>query len=311
MQASPRNRSRRPGLEQNGVALIVAMLVAALAAAVAVSVATAQSQWSSQVEHRRDQVEAQSIAIAGIAWARAIVSADAPGIDHLGEPWALPLPPTPVENGDVQGRIVDAQSMLNVNTLASAQHAQAAQRRFARLFGALGIPASTLASMTDWVDADDAPRPDGAEDAWYMAQADASLAANAPATRFEELAYVRGMTSQAMTRLAPFVTALPGDTPVNVNTAPPAVLDALLDGVEPGALAALVALRNQHPFARVDDFRAALPSGVSIIDPGLVSVDTRYFLVFVRARQGETVAVARALIERDAGSSTVVWQTVD
>ncbi|HSC22734.1 MAG TPA: type II secretion system minor pseudopilin GspK [Casimicrobiaceae bacterium] len=304
----PPSAARPP---QRGLALIVAMLVAALAAAVAISVATAQSQWLAQVEHRRDQVEAQSIATAGIAWARAIVEADAPGIDHLGEPWALPLPPTPVENGDVQGRIVDAQSMLNVNTLGSAQHASAAQQRFARLFAALAIPAPALASLTDWLDADDAAGNGGAEDAWYMAQDEPSLAANGAATRFEELSAIRGMTPQTMERLAPFVTALPGDAPVNVNTAPSAVLSALLDGIDPAALATLVADRRLHPFARVEDFRNRLPPGVSIIDPALVSVDTHYFLVFVRARQGETIANARALIQRDASTSSVVWQTVE
>ena len=294
-----------------GLALIVAMLVAALAAAVAVSVATAQSQWLSQVEHRRDQVEAQSIATAGIAWARAIVQASPPGIDHLGEPWALPLPPTPVENGDVQGRIVDTQSMLNVNTLASAQHASLAQQRFAHLFAALGIPASTLASIADWVDADDMPSAGGAEDSWYLAQDDASLAANGAVSRFEELAVVRGMNAQAMMRVAPFVTALPGDTPVNVNTAPAEVLAAILTGIEPGALAALVAERKQHPFTSIADFRAKLPSSASLIDPDLVSVETHYFLVFVRARQGETIANAQALIRRDAAASSIVWQTVE
>lgn len=304
---------RAKALRQHGLALIVAMLVAALAAAVAVSVATAQSQWSSQVEHRRDQVEAQSIALAGIAWARAIVLADAPGIDYLGEPWALPLPPTPVENGDVQGRIVDAQSMLNVNTLGNAQHATAARQRFAKLFATLGIPGSTLASTIDWIDADDVPEPDGAEDAWYMAQTDASLTANGPATRIEEIAAVRGMTVPAMTRLAPFVTALPeDDTPVNVNTAPPEVLAALLDGIDADALATLVAYRVQHPFINIDDFRAHLPpSGVTIVDQALISVETHYFLVSVRARQGETIANAHALIRRDPGSSAIVWQTVE
>src|SRR6185312_8741089 len=49
---------------QHGLALIIAMLVAALAAAVAISVATAQAQWSAQVSHRRDHVQAQSIALA-------------------------------------------------------------------------------------------------------------------------------------------------------------------------------------------------------------------------------------------------------
>jgi general secretion pathway protein K len=309
MTTGPISRPPRP--RQQGLALIIAMLIAALAAAVAVSVSTAQSQWLAQVDHRRDQVEAQSIALAGVQWARAIVDADTRGIDYLGEPWALPLPATPVENGEVEGRIVDAQAMLNVNDLASAQHGALERRRFIRLFAALGIPDTTLASVVDWVDADDVPQQGGAEDAWYAAEADASLAANGPATRIEELALVRGMTAPALARIAPFVTSLPPDTPVNVNTAPAEVLAALLDGIDSGALAALVASRGEHPFASPDDFRGRLPSGVSVIDPALVSVSTGYFFVMVRARQGETIAQARALIRRDGASSAIVWQTIE
>jgi general secretion pathway protein K len=309
MTTGPISRPPRP--RQQGLALIIAMLIAALAAAVAVSVSTAQSQWLAQVDHRRDQVEAQSIALAGVQWARAIIDADTRGIDYLGEPWALPLPATPVENGEVEGRIVDAQAMLNVNDLASAQHGALERRRFIRLFAALGIPDTTLASVVDWVDADDVPQHGGAEDAWYAAEADASLAANGPATRIEELALVRGMTAPALARIAPFVTSLPPDTPVNVNTAPAEVLAALLDGIDSGALAALVASRGEHPFASPDDFRGRLPSGVSVIDPALVSVSTGYFFVMVRARQGETIAQARALIRRDGASSAIVWQTIE
>jgi general secretion pathway protein K len=302
------------GKHQAGLALIVAMLIAALAAAVAVSVATAQSQWSATVAHRRDQVEAQSIAVAGIQWARQILDADAQAgpVDHLGEPWALPLPATPVENGDVEGRIIDAQGFLNVNNLASATRATAERRRFARLFAMLGVPAPTLAAMIDWIDADDVAEPGGAEDAWYRAAPDASLAANGPATRIEELASVRGMSLPAMTRVVRFVTSLPVDTPLNINTASTEVLGASLDNIEPAALATLIASRATRPFASIADFRARLPTGVALGDEAMYAVGSRFFLVTVRARQGETVAQARALIERSGGAwPAIVWQTVE
>jgi general secretion pathway protein K len=299
---------------EHGLALIVAMLVAALAAAVAVSVATAQSQWSARVEHRRDQAQAQSIALAGVAWARAILDADTRSgpIDHLGEPWALPLPATPVDNGAVEGRIVDAQSLLNLNNLGSATHAPFERQRFARLFAAIGIPAATLDPLIDWVDADNVAEPAGAEDAWYVAQPEASLAANAPATRIEEAAFVRGMTLPAMTRLLRFVTALPVDTPLNVNTASPEVLAASISNLEPDALASLLESRARSPFASIADFRARLPAAASIGDETMYSVGSRYFLVTVRARQGETVARAHALIERANDAwPRIVWQTVE
>jgi hypothetical protein len=44
----------------------------------------------------------------------------------------------------------------------------------------------------------------------------------------------------------------------------------------------------------------------------MYTVKSRFFLVSVRARQGDTVAQARALIDR-AGSASprVVWQTIE
>lgn len=297
---------------QRGLALIVAMLIAALAAAVAVSVATAQSQWSTRVLHRRDQVQAQSIALAGIAWARQILEQDgryAGAVDHLGEPWALPLPPTPVDNGDVEGRIVDAQSMLNVNNLASAAHAAFERGVFSRFFAAHGVPLALLASIVDWVDADDVPQEDGAEDAWYLRQAQAALAANAPATRLDELAYTRGMSAASMRRLVPFVTALPVDTPLNVNTASADVLAASLANATAQGVLALVASRARQPFASVQDFRAR--AGVAIGDEAMYAVASHYFIVTVRARQGDTIARARALIARTDGTSAIVWQTIE
>ncbi len=295
-----------------GLALIVAMLIAALAAAVAVSVATAQSQWSTRVLHRRDQVQAQSIALAGVAWARQILEQDgryAGAIDHLGEPWALPLPRTPVDNGDVEGRIVDAQAMLNVNNLASPAHAAFERGAFSRLFAAHGVPQSALASIVDWVDPDDAPQPEGAEDAWYLRQAQPALAANAPATRLDELAYTRGMTAASMRRFLPFATALPVDTPLNVNTASADVLAASLPNATPEAVLALVASRARQPFASVQDFRER--AGVAIGDEAMYAVASHYFVVTVRARQGETIARARALIARTGATSAIVWQTIE
>jgi general secretion pathway protein K len=269
-----------------GMAVIVAMLVAALAAAVAVSVATAQAQWSSQVAHRRDQVQAQSIALAGIQWARQILDADARAgpIDHLGEPWALPLPPTPVENGVVEGRIVDAQSLLNVNDLALGAHTGFERRRFERLFAMLGVDTSLLGA----------------------------IAAKAPAMQVQELAYVSGMTPAALARIARFVTSLPVETPLNVNTAPAELLGASINGIDPRDAAALVASRAQQPFATLADFRERLPAGATLGDEVAYSVSSRFFLVSVQARQGETLARARALIERGNGvPASVVWQTIE
>ena len=66
-----------------GAAIILAMLIAAFAAAVAATVFADQQRWGRTVELRRDQVQAQALALAGVQWARRILDDDArrSGID--------------------------------------------------------------------------------------------------------------------------------------------------------------------------------------------------------------------------------------
>jgi general secretion pathway protein K len=306
-------RVRLPG-RVRGLALIVAMLVAALAATVAISLAVAQAQWSGQVAQRRDRVQAESIALVGVQWARQILDADArtTTFDHLGEPWALPLPPTPVENGVVEGRIVDAQALLNANNLVPGAHQAFERERFLRLLGALRLSSAMLPAIVDWVDADDVAEPGGAEDAFYRGAAQPMLTPNMPIMRIQELADVRGMTPPMLQALARYVTALPAHTPLNVNTAAPEVLAASLSNIDPGALAALLASRSVEPFATIADFRQRLPTGTSIGDEAMYTVKSRFFFVVVRARQGETIAQARALIDRGGtGWPRIVWQAIE
>ena len=106
------------------------MLLAALAATISVTLFAEQQRWTRAVEHRRDQVQAQALVFAGIQWARQILNEDArlTLIDHLGEPWAISLPPIPLENGEIRGSITDAQARLNVNALAGTDAATAVER---------------------------------------------------------------------------------------------------------------------------------------------------------------------------------------
>jgi len=298
-----------------GAALILAMLIAALAATVAVTLAAGQQQWLAGVALRSEQVQAQALAQAGVQWARQIMFEDVAlgPVDHLGEPWALTLPATPIENGSIQGRIVDAQGLLNLNDLGHDTAAGTlARARFTRLFARLGVPASALDVIADWVDADGAARPGGAEDAWYRAQPSASLAANAPIVRVAELAALRNFTPQAADALAPFVAALPPETKLNVNTAPPEVLAAAIAGLDAAGVARLVALRREQPFVNISDLRGRLPAGATLDNEAAFSTGSDYFLVTVVARQGASLAQARALLKRGTGSwPQVVWQTLE
>jgi general secretion pathway protein K len=309
--ASCRSRSR-------GAAVVMAMLLAAFAATIAATLLWQQQRWIGEHQHRRDQVQAQALAMAGVQWTRQIVFENAPAgsIVHLGQPWALRLPAMPIENGSIGGYIIDAQGRININNLSTGSTAATSTRAaLQRLFAALALPANLVNAVGDWVDADDnTSAPGGAEDAWYLAQPIATLAANAPVCRVGELLLVRDVGPASMARARPFVAALDAPTAVNVNTAPAEVLAAIVDGLDAEAATLLVASREKTPFATIGYFKARLPRPDMVTDESLLDVKSDWFEVSIEAQQGDTLARARALLRRSSIAGEwpiIVWQIVE
>ena len=163
-------------------------------------------------------------------------------------------------------------------------------------------------------DDDKTSDPGGAEDAWYLAQPIATLAANAPVRRVGELLLVRDVGPASMARVRPFVAALDAPTAVNVNTAPAEVLAATVVGLDPAAAALLIASRDKTPFTSVADFKARLPRPDLTTDETSLDVRSDWFEVSIEAQQGDTLARARALLRRSSTAGewpVVVWQTVE
>lgn len=312
--AGPALSRRRHG----GAAIIMAMLLAALAATIATTLLWQQQRWIGDHTHRRDQVQAQALAIAGLQWARQIVFENAPAgaVIHLNQPWAMRLPPMSMEGGSISGYIVDAQGRLNVNNLAVAATASPTTvDSFTRLFAGLGLPRSLISAITDWVDTDDRVSDGGgAEDAWYMSQPTQGLAANVPVRRVGELLAVRGANEDLIARMRPFVSALDAPTTVNVNTAPAEVLAAVVGGLSTQDAAALVIAREAKPFVDIGDFRSRLPNKELVVDESAIGVKSDWFEVSIEARQGTNLARGHALLKRSTAPGQwpiVVWQTVE
>jgi general secretion pathway protein K len=215
--------------KQRGVAIILAMSVVALAAMAATAIMVAHSAWSRQVELARDHAQARALADAGIDWARAVLHDDRRlgAVDHPGEPWALRLPPMPVENGELTGHIEDQQGLFNLNNLVRDGKTDAVQlAAFRRLLALLDLPEELAAALADWLDADDIAQPQGgAEDAHYLALQPPHRAANRALLDIAELAGVRGFTLEARVACAPSSRHCRAP-PLNVNSAPPEVLAA-------------------------------------------------------------------------------------
>ena len=299
-------------MRQRGVAIVLAMGVVALAAIAASAIMVSQSTWSRQAELSADHVQAQAVLQAGADWARALLADDRRlgNVDHLGEPWALKLPPLQVENGELVGQIVDQQGAFNLNNLATEGKINLAQlAHFRSLLATLGLPDELADALADWIDQDSVPQPGvGAEDEYYLALNPPYLAANRLLTDVSELALVRGFDDNVRARLRPYVTALPVATAVNVNTTSPEVLAAVIDGLDLGGARILVAQRDRVYYRSTDDFIRALPRGVGAAAND-ISVSSDYFLATLRVTIGGAQARGAAMLVRGAaGWPVVAWR---
>ncbi len=299
-------------MSQQGVAIVLAMGVVAIAALAATAILVSQSTWSRQVELTAGHAQAQLLIQAGLDWARAVLSDDrrASNVDHLGEPWALRLPPIPVENGSLAGHIEDQQGKFNLNNLVKDGQVNVAQlAHFRRLLSILALPPELAGALADWIDADSEAQPqDGAEDGYYASLQVPYLAANRPLTDVAELALVRGFDDYVRARLRPFVTALPRFTAVNVNTASPEVLAAVVEGLGLDGARTMVAQRERAYFRNFSDFFNQLPAGAAAPAES-ISVGSDYFIATARITIGGAQARGSALVVREgAGWPAIVWR---
>ena len=269
---------------QQGVAVVLAMGVVALAAIAAAAMLASQSTWSRHAELSAEHIQAQALVQAGVDWARALLYDDRrmSSADHLGEPWAMRLPPVPVDNGELAGQIDDQQGAFNLNNVFSRSGQNSSQvLQLRRLLQILGLP---------------------------DALADAYLAAGRPLIDAAELALIPGFDAAVRARLRPFVTALPRFTAVNVNTAPPEVLAAVIEGLDLEAARELVAQRGRAYFRNRSEFLAQLPAG-AVAGGNEVATSSEFFQASMRVTIGAAQARGSALLERgNSGWPAVVWR---
>lgn len=297
------------GRGDKGAAVITAMLVVALAASAASFMMWQNHLWLRQVENLDHQAQARWIARAAIDWGRAILDQDSREVDHGGEQWAVRLPPLEAEGGEVTGSMRDAQGLINLNNLVQGgKVSQGDLMQQRRLMALLRLDPDLLNALVDWMDADsEVTLPDGAEDMQYLALTPPSRAANRALGDVSELYRVHGFTPEIVERMRPFVTALPGATAVNVNSAGAEVLAALCEGLQLGDAKLLVERRGSGHFKAKSEFRELLQKGAQVREEDF-SVNSRFFVAVARARHGRVQAAWQALLERPAeGKTKTVW----
>jgi general secretion pathway protein K len=311
-------RFRSTGLRQGGAALLAAMLTVTLVATFAA--AALWQQWRSiEVEAaERARVQSEWVLTGALDWARLVLREDVrpsgqQQIDHLGEPWAVPLEEArlssflaadksntadtgpDVLDAFLSGQIVDLQSRLNVTNLleggvAASKISDPDLANFARLFELLGLPPAELERL--------------AENLRFSADTSASAAAGSLAPlrpqRVEQLVWL-GLSANSVNVLQPYVTILPSRTFINLNTASAEVIHAGIAGLSMADAQRLVTARERSPFRSVEEARVAVGATQETFAAGQVqaAVASNFFEVRSRLRLEQHVVEERAVVQRD------------
>lgn len=304
--------------KQRGVAIIMALAVVTLATLAATAIIVMQSTWARRAQLGAEHAQAQLLIQTGLDWARAVLSDDlrVSSADHAGEPWALVLPAVPIDNGKLLGHIEDQQGRFNLNNLLQDGSIDVAQlAAFRRLLVLLNLPPVLALTLADWLDSDQEPQPGGgAEDAYYQSLPAPMLTANRPLQDINELADIAGFDASVRARLQPFVTALPGRTALNVNTATPEVLSAVITGLGLDTANALTTKRKQIWYRNYADFYSQLPAAVQMNSGASLSEDTLivrsdFFIASAQITFGGAQARGSALLARTAvGWPHILWR---
>jgi len=299
-------------MRARGSAIVAALLVVAIVAVVGGRILMIQGLSVSQALARDDYDTTREIATAALHWARAILYDDSrrSSIDHLGEAWAQSMPPTVVGDATLNGRIEDAQGRFNLNSLAPyGKLDQGALKTFGRLLTILDLPADLAETAADWIDDDDQLiSQNSAESSYYLALQPGYRPSGLPFGSIEELLRVRGYTPSIVEKLRPFVIALPSPASVNVNTASPELLSALIPGLSLGDARRIADERLRSPYRTTTEFLNRVPAGLVQALPSL-AVQSEYFLVSGLVRQAATSYQITALLQRQSARwPRVVWQ---
>lgn len=320
---------RRGADNREGMALLTVLLLVAVMSVVAVAVLDDVRFSVRRASNAETQAQAQWYASGAEALARRQIA----GLLTTG-PSRTPLEPGwngrrlnfPTDSGSISAVITDGQACFNLNSLVEGVGEDLMARplgtaQFLALGRAVGAPDSRMRAvadaLTDWLDADGASRPLGAEDGAYAGLATPYRTGGVMLAEVSELRAVKGVDADLYRRLRPYVCALPTSrlSPLNVNTLTSAqapLLQMLSDNaLGPESARAVITRRPRAGWPDAAAFWAqpAL-AGVDVPEEvrDQITVLTRYFNLRIDVDHGDGRAVRTALLhaQPDGAVRTVI-----
>lgn len=303
---------------QRGVAVVTALLLTTLAITIVASLFWQQQVQVRSIENQRLQLQTKWILRGALDWARLILREDKrfSSVDHLGEPWAVPLAETRLDEyvekertdadtsgATLTGRIIDAQSRFNLTNLSTNSVINPQEiAAFERLLSLLQLNPALARATAEAIAKSQQGGGAG------TTGANSSTAATLGLTYPEDLLAVPGFTPEIVDSLREYIVVLPRLTSVNVNTAPAEVLSARIETLTIAESTTLVANRGAAYFRNIADFEQKISQGsLPPASRTTLDVSTSYFIVYGNVRLDRATQEMSALVERIGNSTKVIW----
>ena len=308
--------------DQRGVALVLTLLILTLLVVTGLEMNRAVRVEATLAENFRDLTQASCIAQSGVEIARALIQDDDPSYDGPDERWAqfeilAAHSARFFPEGYFSGRILDENSKFNPNGVVDPYGNLNLKKKeqMERLFLLLGHPTDWTDALLDWLDADDQPRPRGAEKEFYLSKKNPHLPKNGPLDSLDELLLIKGVTpsllygEEGKEGLLNYLT-VQSDGRININTASLPVLMSLSPKIDQAMAKAVLTYRMEKPFRKMEDLRA-LP-GWETVYPSIsseITVGSSFFSVEVLGIYREARATSQAVIRREGRKTRVLsWK---
>ncbi len=302
---------------QQGVAVIMVLLVLAIVAVTTAALVKRHQFNQAMTSHVIHLGQAKAHIQGAEHFAAQLLQQDRQdnNIDHLDETWAQVSSPMPVEQGFLSGRMNDLQGKFNINSVMLGNQVHSPSMGvFERLLSQHELDPQLSRYLADWLDVNVETQQGTLEDAYYLALPVGYRSTNQGLVDISELALVRGFDAATLGLLKPYITALPLNSKINVNSAGPGLLIAMSATITNSQAQQLVTRRKLNYWANVSQFVEAVLGPKSINNQAqwqnlsaLASVSSDYFGLKISAQFGVAKTQLESILHRsDTGTISVV-----
>jgi len=312
--------------KSQGMAMLMALVMMAIASSLAAYIWYDSQLSLSRIYNLKHAYQAKHYSQGMMLWASDILredyAQDETQHDTNFDPWLQGIQGMLVENAILSGELVGLNNRFNVNNLViNGEISPTHLAYFRRLLTTLELDIGIADKVIDWIDSDQIPMPNGAEDFVYLAKSPSYQTGSKYFQHVSELALLDNMSQSEFRRLLPYVTVLPikgvAATKMNVNTMSAPLIKALSLNLT-NEIAVRVNQGNQANFSTMTDFfnhkslqYILTDNDERILIKTLASVQTLDLQASATIKMDDQVIQMYALLHRNnAGDARVIARSM-